>query len=150
MTALEDIAHTIELAITPVFLLVAIGSLLNVVTQRLGRVVDRARELEVFLANGVTEPQRGRYVEELEVLGRRMMYAQRSISLWTLAALLVCILVGAVFFADSIGVNAAPFVAGMFIVAMGVLIGGLGFFLAETTIATHILRVRAELLIKDE
>ncbi len=150
MTALQDIAHTIELAITPVFLLVAIGGLLNVVTQRLGRAVDRVRDLETRLVDGVSDEERARHIEELGVLDNRISYAQRSISLWTLAALLVCILVGAIFFSDIIGVNSGPFVAGMFVVSMGVLIGGLGFFLAETTISTQILRVHAELWTKDE
>jgi drug/metabolite transporter (DMT)-like permease len=39
---LEDIAHIIQVALTPVFLLTGIGSLLNVINIRLGRVADRA------------------------------------------------------------------------------------------------------------
>src|SRR3546814_12794195 len=39
------IAQTIQLSVTPVFLLVATGSLLNVIAGRLARVVDRSRVL---------------------------------------------------------------------------------------------------------
>lgn len=39
---LDDIAHIIQVALTPVFLLSAIASLLNVITARLGRVADQA------------------------------------------------------------------------------------------------------------
>lgn len=41
-----DIAHLIQLAVAPVFLLAGIGSMLNVLAQRLARVVDRARRIE--------------------------------------------------------------------------------------------------------
>lgn len=44
--ALNDIAHTIQLAMAPCFLLTAIGAILNMLTGRLGRVVDRSRWIE--------------------------------------------------------------------------------------------------------
>ena len=45
-----DIAHVIQIAIAPVFLLAGIGAFLNVMTNRLGRVVDRWRSLEAELS----------------------------------------------------------------------------------------------------
>ena len=38
---LTTVAHVIQLAVAPVFLLMAIGGLLGVLTGRLGRLVDR-------------------------------------------------------------------------------------------------------------
>ncbi|MDQ1422330.1 MAG: hypothetical protein QOJ52_4292 [Acidimicrobiaceae bacterium] len=50
LSSLEDLAHVIQVALTPVFLLSAIAALLNVFSTRLGRVADQvdraARELE--------------------------------------------------------------------------------------------------------
>ena len=40
------IAQTIQLALAPVFVLVAMGNILNILSTRLGRVVDRARVLQ--------------------------------------------------------------------------------------------------------
>ena len=40
------IAHTIQLALAPVFVLVAIGNIMNILSTRLGRIVDRARKLQ--------------------------------------------------------------------------------------------------------
>ena len=40
------IAQTIQLALAPVFVLVAMGNILNLLSSRLGRVVDRARSLQ--------------------------------------------------------------------------------------------------------
>ena len=41
-----DIAHLIQVALTPIFLISAIGVTLNVLTSRLARIVDRARAME--------------------------------------------------------------------------------------------------------
>jgi hypothetical protein len=40
------VAHAIELAVAPVFLLTGIAAILAVMTNRLGRIIDRARVLE--------------------------------------------------------------------------------------------------------
>ena len=36
------VAHAVQLAVAPVFLLTGIGAILAVMTNRLGRVIDRA------------------------------------------------------------------------------------------------------------
>ncbi len=46
---LDSIAHIIQVALTPVFLLSAVGSLLNVIMARLGRVADQADTLAELL-----------------------------------------------------------------------------------------------------
>jgi len=40
------IAHAIQLAVAPVFLLTGVASILSVLTNRLGRIIDRSRFLE--------------------------------------------------------------------------------------------------------
>ena len=42
---LTNVAHVIQLAVAPVFLLTGIGAILSVLTGRLGRLVDRFRVL---------------------------------------------------------------------------------------------------------
>jgi hypothetical protein len=44
--SISSVAHTIQLAVAPVFLLAGIGGILNVIATRLARVVDRVRALE--------------------------------------------------------------------------------------------------------
>ncbi|HTK72651.1 MAG TPA: DUF2721 domain-containing protein, partial [Croceibacterium sp.] len=39
------IVQTIQLALTPVFMLVAIGNIMNILSTRLARIVDRSRIL---------------------------------------------------------------------------------------------------------
>ena len=50
------VAHVIQLAVAPVFLLSGIGAMLVVMTNRLARVVDRARALEATLSIDTPTP----------------------------------------------------------------------------------------------
>jgi hypothetical protein len=134
------IAHVIQLAVAPVFLLAGIGALLNVMTNRLGRVIDRARRLE-----GLWDQMNDRGHElarvELKILERRGRLASWAINLCTFAALLVCTVVGTLFVDAFLGTNLKWFVGGSFFCAMVVLVGGLSAFLAEVYLATHVLRI---------
>ena len=73
----------IELALAPVFLLAGIGAFLNVMTSRLGRVVDRWRALEAELTS-CDDERRRLHVKELGILDRRMAHSNRAIALSTL------------------------------------------------------------------
>ena len=57
-----DIGHIIQLAIAPVFLLTGIGTMLVVLTNRLGRIIDRTRVLEDRLDIGYNDF----YMDELD------------------------------------------------------------------------------------
>ena len=142
----SDIAHTVELAVAPVFLLAGIGAFLNAATHRLGRVVDRARYLERELIKDADPQMTAYHIKDLNVLDQRMVSAQRAIALCTVAGLMVCLLVALLFVANLAGLNAAGYIAVLFIAAMTFLTGGLSFFLHEVTIATRMLRVRKEII----
>jgi len=45
-SGITAVAHVIQLSVAPVFLLSGIGAMLAVMTNRLARVIDRARALE--------------------------------------------------------------------------------------------------------
>ncbi len=140
-----DIAHLIQLAVAPVFLLAGIGSILNVLAQRLARVVDRARKIEGECAK-LEGQARERAVAELKVLDRRMRTVNAAITCCTASALFVCVVVAILFIADLTDFASARPIAYLFIVAMLLLIAGLFFFLREIRLATRSLRVRRELL----
>ena len=144
--ATADIAHIIQLAVAPVFLIAGIGALLNVLTSRLGRVVDRARGLEAELAVAGDEERRSRILAELKGIDRRMVRINAAVTLSTLAALLVCLVIMFLFAGELLSADLSRIIAGLFVATMGALIGGLCFFLGEISIATRMLRVRTELL----
>jgi len=149
MNDLSGIAHIIQLAVAPVFLLAGIGAILSVVTMRLGRVVDRARQLEDALRSGLDAKTDSQMRSELGVLDRRMVFCQRAIGLCTISALFVCFVVAALFVGVLADINVAAPVSILFVAAMASLISGLLMFLAEVNAATRMLRVRAELIMKD-
>src|SRR5258707_1590426 len=97
--AASAIAHQIQLAVAPVFLLAGIGSILNVMAGRLARVVERARGLEREFAS-FDEEMRTLATPELRILDQRMTVVNLALSACTAAALFVCVLVPMLFVAD--------------------------------------------------
>lgn len=142
------IAQTIQLALTPVFVLVAIGSIIATLTQRLGRVVDRSRELQQ--RHGDTQGmEHDMIVREIRTLDLRIALISRSMRLLVLASLVIGVTVVLLFVQEflQIGLNLA--VAGTFICAIGLLMWALVLFLRETQEATKALRIPEEFLEKE-
>jgi len=129
--AVTTIAHQIQLAVAPVFLLAGIGGFLNVLTHRLARVVDRSRYIETMAVTETDDP----YAAELKLLDRRMAVVNLSISCCTAGALLVCVVVAILFVADLARIAFAQPIALLFILAMLFLIAGLLLFLVEVRMA---------------
>ncbi len=134
------IAHVIQLSIAPVFLLTAIGTLLTVTTNRLSRIIDRARNLEAKLGSAAPEAVPGIHAH-LVTLSRRAKLINRAISLATGAALLVCTIIAILFLGDFLKFNITFPIAFLFITAMLSLVTALLSFLREIFIATANLRI---------
>jgi Protein of unknown function (DUF2721) len=134
-----DVAHAIQLSLTPVFLLNGVGVLLALLTSRLARIVDRARVLEERLPTSSEQ-----VVQEihavLDTTRRRARLMNRAITLGTIAALLVALLVALMFAAEFVPFRMGSGIAIIFIVAMLALFGSLWCFLIEVRIATESLR----------
>ena len=135
-----SISHSIQLSVAPVFLLSGIGVLLGVLTSRLARIVDRARPLEDrhYLADAAEAAE---LQQQLGTLARRARFINTAITLSTVSALLVAVVVALLFFGEFIRFNIAFAVAGLFIAAMTALVGALLAFLVEVRIATRTLRI---------
>lgn len=136
---ITGIAHAIQLAVAPVFLLTGIGALLNVLSSRLSRIIDRARDLEARMQ--ATQGQQTPFIEELQVLSRRARLINRAISLSTGCALLICTIIAAVFLAVLAAFNVSIIIASLFVLAMLALIVALFSFLREVYLATANLRI---------
>jgi len=138
---LGDISHIIQLAIAPVFLLTGVGTNLAVLTNRLARIIDRSRVLEDRLnaagGNGPTEVH-----AELLTLYRRARLINRAITLSTSCALLVCVVIAALFIGDALNLGLAKFIALCFVLGMFSLIGSFVYLLREIFVATQTLSRR--------
>ena len=138
-TRVSTIAQVIQLAIAPVFLFSGVGTLLIVLTNRLARIVDRTRLLE---SRAAAPPAGDAPDPELDVLHRRAYVIDWAVSLATLAALLICCVVGILFVGAFFDVHVTRPVALCFVAAMAALIGALLCFLREILLATSGLRPR--------
>jgi len=128
-TDVTTVAHVIQLAVAPVFLLTGIGAILNVITTRLARIVDRTRVL-----SGSTDLKHA--AQEMAMLRLRSRWVHWAVSLCTIAALLICIVIAALFVGSEISIDPSRAVALLFISAMLSLITGLLCFLREVFLAT--------------
>ena len=141
--AVSAIAQQIQLAVAPVFLLAGIGAFLNVMAQRLARVVERGRSLEREYAS-LDEGRRQLVASELCLLDRRVTLVNLAITACTAAALLVCVLVAMLFVADVTELAFGRPIAWLFVVSMLLLVVGLSLFLWEVRLAMKALRIRRQ------
>ncbi|HME40253.1 MAG TPA: DUF2721 domain-containing protein [Steroidobacteraceae bacterium] len=139
-----DIAHLIQIALTPIFLISAIGVTLNVLTSRLARIVDRARAMEDELRRPDRTPDGRDLHGALGVLARRARYINAAITLITLSALFIALVVVMLFVNAFLRWDLSAFTAWMFILSMLSLAAALLAFLIEVRIATNTLRIGIE------
>ncbi len=137
---ISDVPHAIQLALGPVFLLTGIAGMLNVMASRLARIIDRGRHLTesasaaALLASGAVD-------EELRNLDRRRHLASAAITACTLAALLVCVVIAALFLEVLLDVPLKALVGLLFTGATLTLVVGLALFLREVHLATTTIRI---------
>ena len=145
VSSLPGLAHVIQLALAPVFLLNGIAAILTMLTGRLSRVVDRARTIEAAYTPR-DHPAHQRQVRELRILDRRIRIVSNAILLVTASAVVLCMVVAAMFLARLAGFGFARTLAVMFAVALLLLIAGLVLFLIEVRVAVEAILIRDELL----
>jgi hypothetical protein len=140
-SALSDLPHVIQQAVAPVFLLSGVAAMLNVLTSRLGRVIDRARQFERDYHDLPAGHERHEMRDRLATLSRRARLINWAITLCTICALMICLVIVTLFVAALLNVSASRWIAALFITAMLALIGGLVAFLQEIFVATASVRI---------
>lgn len=140
INAIETIAGVIQLAVAPVFLLAGIAGMLNVLSIRLGRVVDRARIVEGRLVSEQHTEHVARLQSEVEALWKRIRLVNWSLRMFVCAALLVCLVIVTLFFGELQSYDLSIPIATLFISTMLFMIVGLVLFLFEVSISTQRIR----------
>jgi Protein of unknown function (DUF2721) len=140
VSGLTSISRAIQLAIAPVFLMSGVVALIAVLTNRLGRVVDRARLLERNFSS-LAKPEQAPVNKELATLFQRARLIYRSIILVTTCALLICSVITILFLGAFAGFDAHQVVGLLFMASMLILIVGLLSFLREVQIAIRSLHI---------
>ena len=137
---LNDVGQAIQLALAPVFLLTGIAGILNVMAGRLARIIDRGRQLtEGPESNSVELSDRQKL--ELSNLEQRRHLASSAITSCTFAALLVCMVIAALFLEVLLGLELKWLVGLVFTGSTLALVAGLAYFLREVHLATQTVRI---------
>ena len=136
---LGEIGHIIQLSIAPVFLLTGVGTNMLVLTNRLARIIDRSRALEERGESVDIQIPDERREQEMEILFRRAQKINRAITLSTTCALLICVVVAALFLGDALNLRLGTLIATLFVLAMVALTGSFIYLLREILLATEFL-----------
>lgn len=135
-----DVAHAIQLALAPVFLLTGIAGILNVMAGRLSRIIDRGRHLtEREFPPAVRNSPTFRI--ELENLEFRRHLASSAITACTLSALLICTVIATLFIEVLLQARMQWVVGALFTGSTLTLVVGLFYFLREVHLATKTVRI---------
>jgi hypothetical protein len=135
-----EFARAIQLALAPAFLLSGIAALLNVMTGRLARIVDRGRSLvegHIVFAS----PQFVSIDVEKHELEQRRHLTSIALTVTTIAALLVCVVIAGLFVEVMLDASLKWLISAVFAAAMLTLVVGLTFFLREVHLAMHTVRI---------
>ena len=136
----ETLLKAIQLSVSPVFLLTGIGAMMNVLSGRLSRSVDRARELKLRCQELDRDEQ-----AEFRWIRQRIRLVVRAIALLTLSILLISSVVAVIFLSVALQINLSMVVAPLFVAAMLMLTWAALWFLREITLASKQLQFSLKL-----
>ena len=131
----ESLSKAIQLSVAPVFLLAGIGALMNVLSGRLVRIVDTAKQLRATREVTGSMDERTR-----RIYRQRMQLTMRAIALLTATTLLVSAVVAAMLLSVVFQLNLTAVVVPLFISAMVLLMLASLCFLREVQLAAKLLQ----------
>jgi hypothetical protein len=142
-TPLNEIVPVLQVAIGPVILISGVGLLLLTMTNRLGRAIDRARQLKGELPER-TEQDRQQVLAQVAIIYRRARVIRLSITLAALSALLASALIIVLFVTALLHSEQAMLVSIIFIACMASLFASLVAFICDINLSLHALKLELE------
>ena len=142
-TPLNEIVPVLQVAIGPVILISGVGLLLLTMTNRLGRAIDRARQLKGELPNR-TEQDRQQVLAQVAIIYRRARLIRVSLTLAALSALLASALIIVLFLTALLHSEEAILVSIIFIACMASLLLSLVAFICDINLSLHALKLELE------
>ena len=133
----DSIAHIIQVALTPVFLLSGIGTLLNVFNTRLARVSDHTEHTNELLAADPEGAGALRLRMHLRRLRRRRLALDVAIGLCAMGGASTCVAAFALFVGVLRDAATASILFIMFGAALLCTVGALAAFIGDTVLAWH-------------
>jgi len=148
-TVVTTISTLIQLSVAPVFLIAGVAGLLNVLTSRLTRTIDKL-ELMDSIINTHEKEDDACNEESAYLIKRRTFLIMRiqninfSIFFATATGLMISFVIISVFFSSLFSFNSEVFISVSFILAMICLIIALILFLSEIYFTNQFIRTKKE------
>jgi Cu/Ag efflux pump CusA len=142
--SIAGLVPVLQTAIGPVILISGVGLLLLLMTNRLGRIIDRARSLAAARANAPVEA-RAPIEAQLRILWRRSRLIQAAIALAATSDLAAALLVITLFFTALLQVETAGLVVALFSLCLACLIGSLVVFIRDINLSLAALKLELKL-----
>lgn len=139
----STLSDSIQLAVAPVFLLTAVAGMIGALTQRLARVIDRARVIHKEMGDAsLSVSARAAYQDELMSIAKRGRFINVAMIFLVLCALMIGLTVLELFFAETTGgkLILSSFVLYTFVAGIGSFILALVSILIEVLIASYSIR----------
>ena len=134
VSSLEIIAHVIQVALTPVFLLSGIATLLNVFATRLARVGDRVDQITKAMDEGDAD-QIAACAAQLSLLHRRSLALDVAVILGAIGGAATCATVLTLFLGALKDTTVATVLFSTFGLAVACTLGAIGAFTVEMVMA---------------
>lgn len=136
----DIVTRGIQLAVAPVFLLTAVAGTIGAVAGRLARIIDRARLLEDRIEAAALGKRMDAAFEELEQLKTRGWLVNVCIALLTFCAILIGLTIVALFLVETTPLEVLRIATFSFLAGVICFLLALVCFLAETLLATRMLK----------
>ncbi|HXY40518.1 MAG TPA: DUF2721 domain-containing protein [Vicinamibacteria bacterium] len=136
----RDLIPILQVAIGPVILISGIGLLLLSMTNRFGRVIDRARQLAASLEAGSPE-QRERAAAQVQILSERGRLVRLAITFASLSLLLAALLIAALFLTALLRWESAVLLAGLFVACLLMLVASILLFIRDINLSLAALKL---------
>lgn len=134
----DSVAHIIQIALTPVFMLSGIGTLLNLFNTRLARVSDHIEQANALLTDDNDDMVRNRILERhLVRLHRRTLMLDAAILAGGLGGAASCGAAFVLFMGSVRDSSVANWLVFLFGAALACTVGALGLFLGDSLISWH-------------
>jgi hypothetical protein len=139
-TDLDTVTHGIQLAVAPVFLLTAVAGMIGTAAGRLARIIDRARVVENQIDAAPASNPMALAFGELKQLRQRGRLVNSCIALLTFCAIMIGLTIVTLFLGETTALQTFHMATGLFLAGVSFFLLALLCFLAETLIATRVLR----------
>ena len=137
-----DFIQFLQVCITPVALISGVGLLLLTITNRLGRTIDRTRQLVAELNNGEVKKRKEKETE-IKILYKRSRYLRNSIAAMVISVISSSLIIPNLFFAILLEVDLTIIGYPLFVISiLSILISCIYFFI-DVRLSLHALKLEA-------